>query len=129
MTDEEFIPFKGKSKGTWCAWVARKNGRLLYHFPVDSGFASLLFEYEITKEHLFALQTDEERFYLLFAVMHDTHQLAPKPTATMCAEIFDTVLLAENCMLSEFLADADGSLRTLGVHCNIWELADKLMLA
>ncbi|WP_370399753.1 hypothetical protein [Sulfitobacter sp. JB4-11] len=126
MKDDDFIPTMGKGKGTWCAGVARRGGKLLYCFPVASSFADHWFEYKITDAHLRVLQSDEERFFLLFAAMHDTHQLKPHPPAKVVAHIFDTILLAKREAVLEFVADEGDSLKAHGVHRSIPSLAERL---
>lgn len=108
MEDREIIQTKGKGKNHWCAGVLRQGGKLIYYFPVESGHVSYWFEYEITNEYLNVLQTDEERFYFLFALMHHTHQLQPHPTKKMRNEIFNTILLADKTTVSKYLTKNDG---------------------
>ncbi len=127
VTSEEFIPTMGKGKEAWCAGVG-KNGMLLYHFPVASGLATMSFEFEITDAHLHVLQTDKERFYLLFAAMHDTHQSEPFPNAAARKEMFNTILFAKKDVVARFMAHEDGVLKELGAHRSIPSLADRLML-
>lgn len=105
MLENGFIPTKGE--GGWCAGVVHEDGKLMYHFPVASGHADLSFKFEITDDHLQVLQEDEERFYFLFAVMHETHQLPPYPTENARAEIFDTILFASKATVSKFLTNQD----------------------
>ncbi|WP_341366105.1 DUF6357 family protein [Yoonia sp. BS5-3] len=120
MSETELIPTKGKPG--WCAGVVRVDGKLMYSFPVASGHIDRSFSFEITNDHLQILQEDEERFYFLFAVMHETHQLPPYPTEKMREEIFDTILFANKATVSKFLTHQDARHLAHGGVSNIVRL-------
>ena len=73
-------------------WVTEQSDQLIYHLPVERGFASLEFTFVITPEQLAVLKTDEERYYFLFAVLHQWYQPLHPGYGPKTNRHFDTVL-------------------------------------
>ena len=76
-------------------WVTKQGEQLIYHLPVESGFASLLFTFVISDKHLSVLKTDNERYYFLFAVLHRRYQMKNPASAPKADRHFDLILLGD----------------------------------
>ncbi|HHS93751.1 MAG TPA: hypothetical protein ENK63_00190 [Rhodobacterales bacterium] len=55
-------------------WVTEQGDQLIYHLPVDRGHTAIEFTFVITPDQLAILKSDEERYYFLFAVLHQWYQ-------------------------------------------------------
>lgn len=88
-------------------FVVKQEGQLIYNLPVERGFASLCFSFEITPEHLAVLCSDDDRYYLLFAVLHCKYQsLQPKEAPRIDAS-FDRILFGQDAEVQRILASQD----------------------
>jgi hypothetical protein len=92
-------------------WVTKQGNQLAYHLPVESGFASLLFTFAITADHLAVLRADEERYYFLFAVLHRRYQMQNPASAPKADRHFDLVLFGDIPDVERLLnlQDAEGN--------------------
>ena len=92
-------------------WVTKQGDQLTYHLPVESGFASLLFTFAVTADHLAALKADEERYYFLFAVLHQRYQMQNPASAPKADRHFDLVLFGDIPDVERLLnlEDAEGN--------------------
>ncbi|MBT2131512.1 hypothetical protein [Aliiroseovarius lamellibrachiae] len=92
-------------------WVAKQGDQLTYHLPVESGFASLLFTFAITADHLAVLKADDERYYFLFAVLHRRYQMQNPASAPKVDRHFDRVLFGDIPDVERLLnlQDAEGN--------------------
>ncbi|MCK0097894.1 DUF6357 family protein [Qipengyuania sp. S6317L1] len=95
-------------KQAWEPYVtADRDGRLIYHLPVESGFASRSFELKITDEHLSILKSDDERFTFLFALLHWLFQRDPMTDHQKAENHLETILLSPNNEVEELLNRVD----------------------
>ena len=115
LSDEQRVETIG-GQG-WGPRVYRDGDALMYHFPVESSFVSHSFSFEISHDHLHVLQTNRERFYLLYAALHHPHQLPPRPDEAERRAYADTILLGDEETVATFLdaknEEANGAVTSL----------------
>lgn len=96
------------TKQAWEPSVTRhRNGGLVYRLPVESGFASKFVKLKITDEHLSILQSDDERFYFLFAFLHWLFQRYPMTDHQTAENHLEAILLSPKNEVEELLNRVD----------------------
>lgn len=108
MTTEEKVVLERKP---YEPWVTKQGDQLTYHLPVESGIASLLFTFEITADELAVLNADEERYYFLFAILHQRYQMQNPASAPKADRHFDLMLFGDIPDVERWLnlRDAEGN--------------------
>ncbi|MCP1308531.1 hypothetical protein [Paenibacillus tyrfis] len=88
--------------------VVERDGILIYYLPVESGFVSYHFEFQISEDHFHVLRDDEERYYFLFSALHHPFQLAAtRLSDAEVNEYFDLVLFGDRALVENFLTEKD----------------------
>lgn len=96
------------TKQAWEPYVTKDRDRgLVYRLPVESGFASKFVKLKISDEHLSILQSDDERFYFLFAFLHWLFQRCPMTDHQTAENHLETILLSPKNEVEELLNRVD----------------------
>lgn len=88
-------------------WVTLRSEEFVYHLPVDCSVVTKVFPFVITKRHLSILETDPERFYFLFALLHHAYQMRNLAAAPDTDANFDRILFEPEPKVEKFLDQAD----------------------
>lgn len=81
-------------RGPWTPQIIWRDCGAVLCVPVESGFASYHPEFEITPEQAEILRTDIDRYFFLFAVLHERVQQAQGRMARMEANTVITHVLS-----------------------------------